>query len=244
MSISKIIQIVNIFKKYKNSKDFVLKDVSFSVEKGKIHGLIGPNGAGKTTLLSMFPRFVFPTSGKILINGEDIQTKHDLNMMIGFMSAEPNFGGDHMKVDNYIRECATLMRCSLDDIMSKFKDSSNLYKLKDQKCSSLSTGWKKILQFFVLTLFDFEIFILDEPFNGLDPYFKKLFINRLEKMIIAGKTIILSTHILSDLQILADNITMINKGVIVYDGPKTDNIEKTFEEHYLDKNSEKDDFFK
>jgi ABC-2 type transport system ATP-binding protein len=88
---------------------------------------------------------------------------------------------------------------------------------------------------FILGLYQPEILILDEPFNGLDPSFRQNLIDELQNIVHQGKTVLMSTHILSDLQKLADDITMIKDGKIVYSGAKLADIEKTYEEYFIEK---------
>ena len=113
--------------------------------------------------------------------------------------------------------------------------NSPLSQFRRQSCQSLSTGWKKILQVFALSLYHPKIYFLDEPFNGLDPSFRQDLFNNLKAIRNKGGTILMSTHILSDLQKLADDITMIKKGEIVYSGQKTADIEKTYEDYFVEK---------
>jgi len=91
------------------------------------------------------------------------------------------------------------------------------------------------LQVFVLSLYKPKVFVLDEPFNGLDPTFRRDLFDNLVNIKKQGGTILISTHILSDLQKLADEITMIREGEIVYSGPKTGDIEETYEEYFVKK---------
>jgi len=113
--------------------------------------------------------------------------------------------------------------------------SSPLAQFRHQNCHSLSTGWKKILQVFTLSLYRPKIYLLDEPFNGLDPSFRQDLFNNLKAIRDKGGTILMSTHILSDLQKLADDITMIKQGKIVYSGTKTTDIEQTYEDYFVEK---------
>jgi ABC-2 type transport system ATP-binding protein len=127
-----------------------------------------------------------------------------------------------------------------DEVLRKFSQSP-LAALRSQNCLTLSTGQKKILQVFALSLFKPKILLLDEPFNGLDPSVRHDLFSELERSAKNGTTILISTHILSDLQKFADNeelkfdMTMIKKGQIVYTGPKTADIEKTYEDYFIEK---------
>jgi ABC-2 type transport system ATP-binding protein len=224
-----VIEVKNINKSYGGKR--VLKNVSFAVKPG-IHGFIGPNGAGKTTTLGIIVRLVVPNSGEVRVERKLVATDPSFNEHLGFVPAEPLF--PPISVETYVLDCGYLRDIPKSEVLAKLH-SSPLMRHKDKKCHELSTGWKKILQVFVLSLYRPKVFVLDEPFNGLDPTFRKDLFDNLIHIKKQGGTILISTHILSDLQKLADEITMIREGEIVYSGPKTDDIEKTYEDYFVKK---------
>jgi len=228
--VDKVIEVKQISKRYGDKT--VLNNVSFSVRKGTIHGFIGPNGAGKTTTLSILTRLVLPTRGEAYIDSKSVNRDPRFNENLGFIPAEPKFPS--LTVQNYLLDCGYLRDIPREKVLRKLA-SSPLYQFRYQNCHSLSTGWKKILQVFTLSLYRPRIFLLDEPFNGLDPSFRQDLFNNLLSIKKQGGTILMSTHILSDLQKLADDITMIRKGKIVYSGSKTGDIEKTYEDYFIEK---------
>ncbi|CAH1755792.1 23168_t:CDS:2 [Entrophospora sp. SA101] len=217
-------------KKYGNKT--VLNNVSFTVREGTIHGFIGPNGAGKTTTLSILTRLVLPTGGEVYIDGKSVINDPTFNERLGFIPAEPRFPSS--KVEEYVLDCGYLRDIPKGEVLRKLA-SSPLNQFRNQNCHSLSTGWKKILQVFILGLYRPRILLLDEPFNGLDPSFRQDLFNNLKSIRADGATILMSTHILSDLQKLADDITMIKNGKIVYTGAKTADIEQTYEDYFIEK---------
>ena len=227
--------IQNLTKSYHGKP--ILKNISFSVKKGTIHGFIGPNGAGKSTTLRALMRLVIPQKGKIYIEGQE--NKSMLN--IGYARAEPKF--PDYRVEQIVVDCATFLNLSLKNKKQQISLSwakqqltnSPLNKYRQQKFSSLSTGWKKTLQLFILTLYKPKILILDEPFNGLDATFHTQLIESLKEARQKGCSILLSTHTLSDLQELADDITIIKQGQVVYTGSKNIDIQKTYKELFLQK---------
>jgi len=237
MSNQNTIEIKNLTKKYNGQT--VVKNVSFAVRKGTICGFIGPNGAGKTTTLSCLMNLVIPDSGNMYIESRKVGTDPYFNEHVGFVPAEPKF--PEMRVKEYIDFCAEMRDVPSEKVEKKFFVSS-LKDFADKKCSQLSTGWKKSLQIFILTLYEVKIFLLDEVQNGLDPIGRTLLFENLQKARDEGKTILLSTHILSDLEKLADDIVMIKKGEIVYNGANTGNIEKTFEELFVKEERAKRNF--
>jgi len=211
----------------------VLDNASFSVRAGTIHGFIGPNGAGKSTTLNISVRLVLPSGGEEYIEGKLVASNPAFNENLGFIPAEPVFISG-MTVEEYIKDCGYFRDIPVAEITKKIANSP-LAKFRRHTCNSLSTGWKKILQVFILSLYQPKVLLLDEPFNGLDPSFRQELFNALKEIRKKGGTILMSTHILSDLQKLADDITMIKDGKIVFSGPKTDDIEKTYEDYFVEK---------
>jgi ABC-2 type transport system ATP-binding protein len=230
MKKNEVIKVIDISKKYDR---YVLNDVSFGVNLGTIHGFIGPNGAGKTTTLSIIMRLVLPNSGDVKVEGKSVANDPSFNEHLGFIPAEPRF--PNLSVENYVLDCAYLRDIPRNKALQKLAGSP-LSQFRYKKCHDLSTGWKKILQVFVLSIYKPKIFIMDEPFNGLDPSIREDLFNELKSIRNNGGTILLSTHILSDLQKLADDITMIKSGKIVYTGPKSADIEETYREYFISKN--------
>nr|CAG8528721.1 11827_t:CDS:2 [Entrophospora candida] len=208
----KVIEVKQVSKRY--GEKTVLNNVSFSVRAGTIHGFIGPNGAGKTTTLNILTRLVLPTRGQAYIEGKSVDNNPSFNLNLGFISAEPKFPS--LKVEDYILDCGYLRDIPQEEILQKLANSP-LNQFRYQDCS------KRM------------ILLMDEPFNGLDPSFRQQVFNYLEDIRQEGGTILLSTHILSDLQKLADDITMIKGGEIVYTGPKTNDIEETYKEYFIRK---------
>jgi len=226
----KVIEVKQVSKRYGDKT--VLNNVSFSVRKGTIHGFIGPNGAGKTTTLSILTRLVLPTHGETYIDNKSVNRDPSFNQRLGFIPAEPKFPS--LSVEDYLLDCGYLRDIPKEVVLRKLAGSP-LSQFRHQNCHSLSTGWKKILQVFTLSLYRPRIYLLDEPFNGLDPSFRQDLFNNLKAIRDKGGTILMSTHILSDLQKLADDITMIKQGKIVYSGTKTTDIEQTYEDYFVEK---------
>ncbi|RHZ36874.1 ABC transporter ATP-binding protein [endosymbiont GvMRE of Glomus versiforme] len=217
----------------------VVNNASFRVKKGSIHGFIGPNGAGKSTTLNAIMYLVIASGGELFIEGKRVLSPQGLkeigdpsfNSNVGYVPAEPLFPRN-MKVKSFLEFVGLLRNIPVSQVTQKLNISS-LNRLSNQKCASLSTGQKKLLQLFAIDLYQPKILILDEPFNGLDPTKRTLLANKIKEVRNQGGTILMSTHILSDLQELADEVTMIKSGEIVHTGPKPDNIQKLYEEHFI-----------
>lgn len=202
------------------------------MRQGTIHGFIGPNGAGKSTSLNILVRLVLPNGGEEYVDFKSVGSDPRFNERLGWIPAEPNL--PNSSVESYLEDISELRDIPKKEMLQKLFNSP-LWRFRRQSCQSLSTGWKKILQVFGLSLYKPKIYFLDEPFNGLDPSFRQDLFNNLKAIRNKGGTILMSTHILSDLQKLADDITMIRGGEIVHTGPKTADIEKTYEEYFIEK---------
>jgi ABC-2 type transport system ATP-binding protein len=205
----------------------VVDNNSFQVREGSIYGFIGPNGAGKTTTINSLLGLVIPTAGDLTIEGKKVIADPYFNQNVGYVPSEPNFAKD-IRVEKFIYLCGMLRDISPSEVETKLKNSP-LNGHRHKLCQELSTGWKKILMVFVaFNLYKPKILILDEVRNGLDPTVWFQLSEKLKKFRSEGGTVFLSTHILSDLQELADEIIMINEGKVIYSGKKDTNVEELY----------------
>ncbi|CAI2198698.1 16224_t:CDS:1 [Funneliformis geosporum] len=236
------IQVKNFTKRFNNKT--VVNNASFQVKKGSIHGFIGPNGSGKSTTLNALLGLVIASGGELLIEDKKVISDPTFSANVGYVPAEPLFPRN-MKVKQFVEFVGLLRDISATQAHQKLAASS-LNRLSSQKCITLSTGQKKLLQLFAIDLYHPGILLLDEPFNGLDPTKRTLLIRKIKEIRDQGGTILMSTHILSDLQELADEITMIKPtqggSQIVYSGDKTADIQKTYEQYFV-QGKESDDLF-
>jgi len=229
MSEGNIIEIKSLRKVYEGKT--VLRNISFSVERGTIHGFIGPNGAGKTTTLKCLMNGVKPSGGEIYLLGQKIRQDEFVNQKIGFMTERVRFS-DNMRVDDLIHLAGKLRDIHPYETERRLR-KSDLNNHRYKKCGELSTGWGKILLYFIAVMHDPEILVLDEPTSGLDPSYRGILLKQLEHARERGSTILISSHILSDLQKLVDSVTLIDKGKIVYTGKKPADIEEIYEKLIL-----------
>lgn len=205
------IELKGVCKKYR--KFTALDDFSFSAETGRITGLIGPNGAGKTTMIRSVLGLTSIDSGTIAINGQtDRKALSDLRRNIGTLIEYPTFFGSLNAVEN-LRINQKMKGMNNTDEIYRILDLVGLNEVdRKKKVSGFSLGMKQRLGLAKALIADPDILILDEPTNGLDPkgiVELREFILELKNK---GKTIILCSHILSEMEQLASNITFINKG--------------------------------
>jgi len=215
-------QTLNAAEVSKVSKSFgeveAVKDVSFVVESDEVFGLIGPNGAGKTTVIRMLMEVIKPDSGEIRIFGETLQ--ESTKNKIGYL---PEERGLYRKLT--VRESlfylaalkgasASVTRDRAEDLLQR----TGMLPHQNKKIEELSKGMAQIIQFITTILHNPELVILDEPFYGLDPVNTKLIKDLIAELKKQGKTIILSTHMMNEVEELCDRILMINKGQTVLYG--------------------------
>lgn len=207
-------------------KQLVVDDVSIKVKKQTVYGLLGPNGAGKSTLLKMLTGLLRPTKGEIMINGHPWSRK-DLKD-IGVLIESPALYGNLTAHENLLVHAKLL---HLPE--SRIQEVLNIVGLENtgkKKASQFSLGMKQRLGIAKALLNHPKLLILDEPTNGLDP----LGIQDLRKLIQSftenGITVILSSHILSEVKQLADYIGIIQNGKLRYEGKidKSQDLEKLF----------------
>ncbi len=195
-----------------------VNDVSFSIPTGEIIGLLGPNGAGKTTTMRMITGFLKPSSGKIKIDGTNIETdpvgsKHK----IGYMPESAPLYSD-MIVDDYLHYIAEIQGENPTEKVPHLCNLCGLKEVMHKNISELSRGYRQRVGLAHALMHDPEILILDEPTSGLDPN-QIGEVRNLIKEIGRTRTVIISTHILGEVEMLCNRILIISKGKLVADGP-------------------------
>jgi|SRR6185312_14388496 len=211
-----IITAKNIVKRY--SQHVALNDVSFTVPTGTIYGLLGPNGAGKTSMIRIINQITAPDSGEVLFNNEKLAPYHA--MQIGYLPEERGLY-KKMKVGEQAVYLARLKGMEKADAIAKLKEWFIKFDIKtwwDKKVEDLSKGMQQKVQFIVTVLHQPKLLILDEPFSGFDPINVEIIRNELLRMKNEGTTIILSTHNMSSVEELCDNLTLINQSKVVLEG--------------------------
>src|SRR3989339_578743 len=217
-----MIDIKNLTKKFGNN--VILDDISFSVNKGEILGFLGPNGAGKTTTMKIITSFWSPTRGSVKIDGVDvIENSLEVRAKIGYLpETVPLY--DDMRVYEYLKFIAEVRGIEKENIKKRIKEvvaSCGLKKVLLKPIEELSKGYRQRVGLAQAIMHEPDILILDEPTTGLDPNQIKE-IRDLIKKIGKEKTVIFSTHILSEVSATCDRIIIINNGKIVGEGSPAD----------------------
>lgn len=204
------------------SRDFgtfhAVNDVSFSIPTGQIVGLLGPNGAGKTTTMRMITGFLQPTSGSILIDGEDISKNPvESKRKIGYMPESAPLYGE-MIVKDYLDYVARMQGQNPDEKVPLLCRECGLKEVMHKNISELSRGYRQRVGLAHALMNDPEILILDEPTSGLDPN-QITEVRSLIKEIGKTRTVIISTHILGEVEMLCSRVIIISGGKLVADSP-------------------------
>ena len=193
-------------------------DVSFSIRKGEIVGLLGPNGAGKTTTMRMITGFLNPTEGSVLIDGADPQSdSRAVKHRIGYMPESAPLYGD-MMVQDYLAYVCRVQGVDPEGKLPELARICGIREVMHKNIAELSRGYRQRVGLAHALLHDPEILVLDEPTSGLDPN-QIIEVRNLVKEIGRTRTVIISTHILSEVEMLCDRVIIISKGRIVADSP-------------------------
>ncbi len=227
-----MIKVDHLVKRY--GSNYALDDISFEIGEGEIVGLLGPNGAGKSTTMNILTGYLSTTSGAAYVN--DINILSDpigAKKQIGFLPEQPPLYFD-MTVMEYLNFVYDLKGCTLDreahlaEILSVVK----ITDVKNRLIKNLSKGYKQRVGIAQALVGDPKVIIFDEPTVGLDPK-QILEVRNLMRTLGRRHTVILSTHILAEVQAVCERVIIINKGKIIAD-ERTENLTKTIEEgfHY------------
>lgn len=212
------IKIENLSKRYGPQR--AVDNISFEVKTGEILGFLGPNGAGKSTTMKMITGYLSVGDGSIFIGGKNVQDAGDeVKKHIGYLQENNPLYLD-MPVIEYLRFCADLQGVDSSKTEERVREMVHVCGLnseKHKKIGELSKGYRQRVGLAQALIHDPEILVLDEPTTGLDPN-QIVEIRKLIREIGKEKTVILSTHILPEVEATCDRILIINKGRIVADG--------------------------
>ncbi len=213
-----MIKYENVTKFYGRERMPAVDSINFEVNNGEIVGFAGLNGAGKSTTIRMTAGIVNPSKGTIKIDGYDIvHEKKKASYGIGWVPEFPNFEGNFTPVKLMKYYAGFYGIKNPDGRISELLEEVSLGRFRDRKLRNFSQGMKKRFSLASALLSDPQNFLFDETLNGLDPEGIKFFRNLIVKYRSEGKAILLSSHILGELENLADRIVIINRGKIVKD---------------------------
>ena len=225
-----MVKVENLVKRY--GSNYALNDISFEIGEGEIVGLLGPNGAGKSTTMNILTGYLSCTSGAAYINGVNIlEDPIEAKKHIGFLPEQPPVYPE-MTVTEFLDFVYELKRCTLpkEEHLAEIIEVVKLGDVKHRLIRNLSKGYKQRVGIATALVGDPKIVIFDEPTVGLDP--KQIIeVRNLIRTLGKRHTVILSTHILAEVQAVCERVIIINKGKIIAD-ERTDNIVKTIEGGY------------
>lgn len=212
---SKALEVRSLTKKIRNK--VIVDDVSFTVEKGEIFGLLGPNGAGKTTIIRMIVSLIRRTKGKVFVNGYSIdgQFKEAMNEM-GAIVENPEFY-KYMSGYKNLKHYANMATGKISqEHIEKVTKLVGLEKAINHKVKTYSLGMRQRLGVAQSLLHNPSVLILDEPTNGLDPQGIREFRDYLRSLTKKGISVIVSSHLLSEMQLMCDRFAIIEKGKLIH----------------------------
>ena len=211
-----VVEVSGVSKSFKSVK--VVDNVSFTIGQSEIFGMVGPNGAGKTTTIRMLMDIIKPDSGEIKILGEPIN--EEIKNHIGYLPEERGLY-KKLTVSQSLSYLAALKNMKKPQASAKAEEllkQVNMLPHKDKKTEELSHGMGQLIQFVATILHDPELVVFDEPFAALDPVNTQLLKELIIELRGKGKSVILSTHMMNQVEELCDRILMIDKGRAVLYG--------------------------
>jgi ABC-2 type transport system ATP-binding protein len=209
------IEVKNLFKYYGDQA--AVRDISFSIAKGEIVGFLGPNGAGKSTTMKIITGYIPASSGEVKVCGLPVDVDSlNTRQMIGYLPEH-----NPLYLDMYVREYLEFVGkiYKVKDLKSRVEEMIKAVGLEveqNKKISALSKGYRQRVGLAAAIIHDPQVLILDEPTSGLDPN-QLVEIRELIKKIGKSKTVMLSTHIMQEVEAICDRVVIINKGQIVAD---------------------------
>ena len=223
------IQIDSLSKVYKNGKR-ALSDIDLKIENG-MFGLLGPNGAGKSSLMRILVTLMKPTGGKVNVNGFDLmKDRREIRKMLGYLPQDFRFF-TKLKTWEFLDYAAGLSGIQSKKLRSEkvdeWLDKVGLFDVRERSANKLSGGMKRRLGIAQALIGDPQIIVVDEPTTGLDPEERIRFRNILSELSQRDVIIILSTHIVGDISSMCQNLALLNKGKVEFNGSPEELLTKT-----------------
>ncbi|MBP5352623.1 MAG: ABC transporter ATP-binding protein [Alphaproteobacteria bacterium] len=217
-----MLKIQNVSKSFGSKK--VLDDVCFEVKKGQTAALLGENGAGKSTLLRIISGFLEADIGSVKIDNLDIpEQREQFLQRIGYVKEITSLYDEMMVVEflRFVADVRLLPAALKDEKIKEVIRQMDLQEVLFQRCSTLSKGFRKRVELAATLLAEPEVLLLDEPTEGLDPN-QKHALRQIIKNYAKKHTVMVSTHTLEDVEILADKVLLLHKGMLEADMPLKD----------------------
>ncbi|MDX1741221.1 MAG: ATP-binding cassette domain-containing protein [Rhodothermales bacterium] len=217
-----MIEVRSLTKKY--GAERAVDGISFNVDRGEVLGFLGPNGAGKSTTMKVITCFLPPTEGTVIVDGEDVrQQALEVRRKIGYLPENTPLYHDMTTYDylRFVAEMRSIPSGEQSDRISQMVDVCGLETVLGKRIEALSKGFRQRVGLAQAMIHNPPILILDEPTSGLDPN-QIVEIRELIQTVGREKTVILSTHILSEVQASCDRVLIINRGRLVADGTPDD----------------------
>lgn len=221
-----MLKLKNITKSFGDNE--VLKDINLNVKKGEVYGLIGANGAGKTTLFNIIAQIIKSDCGQVFINDEEIRTMNDLAQKIGYIIDIPAMH-EYMSAYEYLEFLYSPANKTKVEVLSRSKEILQLVGLGDvgsKRIKSFSRGMKQRMGIAAGLIFNPQLILMDEPSSALDPQGRFEVLKIIEELKNQGNTIILSTHILNDIERVCDRVGLLVNGNIIVEGSIFDVLNK------------------
>ena len=217
-----MIEVRSLPKKY--GAERAVDGISFDVDRGEVLGFLGPNGAGKSTTMKVITCFLPPTEGTVIVDGDDVRQRGlDVRKKIGYLPENTPLYHDMTTFDylRFVAEMRSIPGGEQSDRIAEMVDVCGLEAVLGKRIEALSKGYRQRVGLAQAMIHNPPILILDEPTSGLDPN-QIVEIRELIKTVGQEKTVILSTHILSEVQASCDRVLIINRGRLVADGTPDD----------------------
>jgi ABC-2 type transport system ATP-binding protein len=216
----------------------VVKDLSFTVGGGSITAFLGPNGAGKTTTLRMLTGFLAPSEGRALIAGHDMATDRIAGArLMGYLSENGPLYPDMTPAGylRYVGRVRNLSRAQLRSALERVAGDCGLGEVWGKAIRKLSKGFRQRVGLAAAMIHDPQVLILDEPTAGLDPNQIRVVRDLIRRFVGGRRAVLLSTHVLQEVEAIADHVLLLSEGRLRFDGPPKDlagaaGLEKRFQE--------------
>lgn len=207
-----------------NGRVTAVDQVSFECQPGRVFGLLGPNGAGKTTALRMIATMLKPTSGRFFVDGVDgVADPRTVRSRIGFMTGNTGLY-DRLTANEMVKYFADLHgmdNASFEMRRDELYDRLDMHGFAQQRVAQLSTGMKQKVSIARTIIHDPDVVVFDEPTSGLDVMTSRRIVELIRTCRTEGKTVLFSTHIMGEVQALCDDIAIIHRGQLFFNGTKS-----------------------